>query len=77
MARISRVPFPIPGADKLRTLNSSSASIEGTSTWVCYHRAHAQRVAVVWEEVFSKADQPKRLALVYLASDIIQNRFAC
>ncbi|KAL6776911.1 hypothetical protein ACKKBF_B03975 [Auxenochlorella protothecoides x Auxenochlorella symbiontica] len=59
--------------DKLRTLNSSSASIEGTSTWVCYHRAHAQRVAVVWEEVFSKADQPKRLALVYLASDIIQN----
>lgn len=29
--------------------------------------------AQIWEEVFSRADQPKRLAMVYLANDIIQN----
>lgn len=30
----------------------------------------------VWEDYFSKAAQPQRLAMVYLANDILQNRCA-
>lgn len=30
-------------------------------------------MADVWEDFFSRADQQKRLAMVYLANDIIQN----
>lgn len=62
--------------DKLRNLNVSSTSIEGTSAWVCYHRAHANRIAAIWEDVFSRADDGKRLALLYLTNDIVQNRCA-
>lgn len=62
--------------DKLRNLNVSSTSIEGTSAWVCYHRAHANRIAAIWEDVFSRADDGKRLALLYLTNDIVQNRWA-
>lgn len=36
-------------------------------------RSDARRVADVWEDFFSRADQQKRLAMVYLANDIIQN----
>ena len=73
--------------DKLAKLNTSAHSIEHTSTWCMFHRADARRVAEVWEEVFvGKAgagavggggggDQSKRLAMVYLANDIIQNRW--
>ncbi len=28
----------------------------------------------IWEDVFSKSDQPKRLAMVYLANQIVQTR---
>lgn len=31
-------------------------------------------VPQVWEDVFSKSDQPKRLAMVYLANQIVQTR---
>ena len=58
--------------EKLEKLNTSQQSIEQTSAWCIFHRGDARRVAEVWEEAFSKADQPKRLAMVYLANDIIQ-----
>lgn len=59
--------------DKLDKLNTSQQSIEQTAAWCLFHRADARRVAEVWEAYFSKADQPKRLAMVYLANDIVQN----
>ncbi|KAI3427042.1 hypothetical protein D9Q98_006983 [Chlorella vulgaris] len=58
---------------KLDQLNPSQQSIEGTSAWCLFHRQDARRVAEVWEDYFSHADQAKRLAMVYLANDIVQN----
>lgn len=48
--------------------------IETTSVWCCLFKHEARRIALVWEDVFAKADQAKRLALVYLANDVLQNR---
>lgn len=62
--------------ERLGRLNTSQQSITGTSDWCVFHRASARRVAEVWEDFFSKADQDKRLAMVYLANDILQNRHA-
>jgi hypothetical protein len=59
--------------DKLDKLNSTQQSIEQTSAWCLFHRGDARKLADVWETFFSKADQPKRLAMVYLANDIVQN----
>jgi hypothetical protein len=60
--------------EKMDKLNSSQLSIENTSQWMRFYRADARRVADCWEAYFSKADQPKRLAMVYLANDVVQNR---
>ncbi len=62
--------------EKLARLNCTQQAIETTSSWCCFFHADARRIVLVWEDVFSKSDQPKRLALVYLANDIIQNRWA-
>ncbi|GAB4818397.1 hypothetical protein N2152v2_005443 [Parachlorella kessleri] len=59
--------------EKLGKLNTTQQVIETTSTWCCFFPKEARRIALVWEDVFSKSDQPKRLALVYLASDVVQN----
>lgn len=59
--------------EKLSKLTSTQQSVENTSAWCQFHRADARRVAEVWEDFFSRADQPKRLSMVYLANDIIQN----
>lgn len=59
--------------EKLQKLNTSQQSIEQTAAWALFHRRDARRVAEVWEDFFSKADQAKRLAMVYLANDIVQN----
>ena len=61
--------------EKLTKLNTTQQVIETTSTWCCFFPKEARRIALVWEDVFSKSDQPKRLALVYLASDVVQNRW--
>ncbi|KDD73451.1 hypothetical protein H632_c2165p0 [Helicosporidium sp. ATCC 50920] len=58
--------------EKLKRLDSTAASIESTSAWVCYYRSSAPKVATVWEDVFEASDQEKRLSLIYLANDICQ-----
>ena len=60
--------------EKLAKLNCTAQSIEMTSSWCCYAAPEARRIAAAWEDAFTKADQAKRLAMVYLANDIIQNR---
>ncbi len=60
--------------EKLTKINSTQQVIETTSAWCGFFPKEAKKIALVWEDVFSKSDQAKRLALVYLANDVIQNR---
>lgn len=59
--------------DKLAKLNSSQQSIETLSAWCTFHRKAARQVVSVWDAEFAKASVPKKLALTYLANDILQN----
>jgi len=64
---------PAKLTEKLDKLNSTQASIETVSEWVQFHRKEAARVVDVWDREFAKAPPPKRLTLLYLANDILQN----
>jgi hypothetical protein len=60
--------------DKMDKLEDSQQSIEHASSWCCLYRTEARRLVGHWEDCFSKGDQAKRLRMVYLANDVIQNR---
>ena len=64
---------PAKLTEKLDKLNSTQASIETVSEWVQFHRGEAPRIVEVWDREFAKAPPPKRLTLLYLANDILQN----
>ena len=59
--------------DKLSKLNSTQASIETLSEWCNFYRREAGRIVGIWDEEFNKATPVKRLVLLYLANDILQN----
>lgn len=60
--------------EKMDKLNNSQQSIENTSTWCALWRDDARKVAHWWEAAFCKADQAKRLSMIYLANDVLQTR---
>lgn len=60
--------------EKMDKLNSTQQSIENTSSWVCMFRTDARHVVTWFETYFAKADQKKRLCMIYLANDILQVR---
>ena len=62
--------------ERLDKLTNSQQSIETTSSWCCLWRADARKIANWWEAAFSRADQGKRLWMIYLANDVLQNRRA-
>ena len=59
--------------EKLSKLNSTQASIETLSEWCTFHRREAGRVVGIWDQEFNQAPSGKRLVLLYLANDILQN----
>ena len=64
---------PASLVDKLSKLNSTQASIETLSEWVQFHRRESTKIVEIWDREFAKAPPPKRLTLLYLANDILQN----
>lgn len=59
---------------KLEDLNGSQQSIETLSLWLIHHRKHHKKVAQIWLQVLEKQKHPeKKLILMYLANDVIQN----
>jgi hypothetical protein len=60
--------------DRLAKLNGSQQSIENNSSWLVFYRKDARKVVDTWEDVFAGAPTEKRLAMLYLANDVIQNR---
>lgn len=59
--------------DKLGSLNSTQASIETLSNWCQFFRKQAPAVVAAWDAEYVKAPPPRRLLMLYLANDILQN----
>ncbi|KAM0869345.1 hypothetical protein ACQ4PT_040749 [Festuca glaucescens] len=60
-------------AEKLNKLNSSAASIQTLSHWCVFHRKRARRIVDTWEKQFNNATKDKKVSLLYLSNDILQN----
>ncbi|KAL9583522.1 MAG: hypothetical protein Q9212_002662 [Teloschistes hypoglaucus] len=57
---------------KLSSLNETSDSISTVAQWIMFHRRHANRTCTVWLEKLREAQGIKRLTLIYLANEVVQ-----
>lgn len=58
---------------KLAALTPSQASIEALAGWCLFYRADADRVCSTWAQAYDSApSDAHRLALLYLANDVLQ-----
>ncbi|WPH03162.1 upf0400 protein [Acrodontium crateriforme] len=57
---------------KLNSLNESQDSIVANAQWIMFHRRHADRTAGIWLTRMQEATMPKRLNLIYLANEVVQ-----
>ncbi|XP_076354834.1 regulation of nuclear pre-mRNA domain-containing protein 1B-like [Tachypleus tridentatus] len=58
---------------KLAELNSSQQSIQTLSLWLIHHRKHHKIIIKVWFRELKKAKPNRKLTMMYLANDVIQN----
>lgn len=57
---------------KLSSLNETQDSIVAVAQWIMFHRRHADRTAQLWLARLQDAPVTKRLNLVYLANEVVQ-----
>ncbi|KAI4106943.1 MAG: hypothetical protein L6R37_001942 [Teloschistes peruensis] len=57
---------------RLSSLNESSDSIAAVAQWIIFHRRHANRTCTTWLERLREAPANKRLTLIYLANEVVQ-----
>lgn len=58
---------------KLSSLSETQDSIVASSQWLLFHRRHATRTAALWLDRLSSAATPaKKLNLIYLANEVVQ-----
>lgn len=60
-------------AQKLAKLNITQQSIETLSHWCVFHHRYCQQVVETWGRDFHSAPQERKISLLYLANDIMQN----
>lgn len=60
-------------AQKLAKLNIAQQSIETLSHWCIFHHRCCQEVVDIWNRDFHSAPQERKISLLYLANDIMQN----
>ncbi|KAI6645657.1 Regulation of nuclear pre-mRNA domain-containing protein 1B-like isoform X2 [Oopsacas minuta] len=58
---------------RLRDLTNSQHSIEALSVWVVKHRKHARTAVEIWLKEICKARPSRKLTLLFLSNDIVQN----
>ncbi|CAK9295436.1 unnamed protein product [Gordionus sp. m RMFG-2023] len=58
---------------KLKDLNTTQQSIQTLSLWIIHHKKYAKLVVQIWHREIYNAKDKKRIILLYLANDIIQN----
>ncbi|XP_065912784.1 regulation of nuclear pre-mRNA domain-containing protein 2-like isoform X2 [Dysidea avara] len=59
--------------EKLSRLNSTQESIETLSLWIIRHKQYASTSISTWMEDMRTGDADRRLLLLYLANDVLQN----
>ncbi|KAK3719960.1 hypothetical protein LTR37_004083 [Vermiconidia calcicola] len=57
---------------KLSALNETQDSIVTVAQWIMFHRRHADKTASLWLARMQECNMPKRLNLVYLANEVVQ-----
>ncbi|KAK9480162.1 RNA polymerase II-binding domain-containing protein [Lipomyces japonicus] len=59
-------------ASKLSSLNETQESIVNISQWILFHRRYAEQTVRTWSKFISEAPTHKKLALIYLANEVVQ-----
>lgn len=59
--------------EKLAKLNNSQQSIESLSKWCVSYRKKAKQVVETWEKALKSTTGERRVSLLYLSNDILQN----
>lgn len=57
---------------KLSALNETQESIVTVAQWVMFHRRHADRTGTLWLQRLKDSGSNKRLNLIYLANEVVQ-----
>lgn len=57
---------------KLSALNETQESIVGISQWIMFHKRYAEQTARIWARFVGNAPANKKLGLIYLANEIVQ-----
>ncbi|EDV29787.1 Regulation of nuclear pre-mRNA domain-containing protein 1B [Trichoplax sp. H2] len=58
---------------RLTELSNSQQSVQTLSLWMMHHRKHSKAAVEVWHQEFQKARTNKRLSMLYVANDVLQN----
>lgn len=58
---------------RIKALTMSQQSIQTLSLWAIHHRKHAKTVVNTWFLDLQKVKSKKKIALMYLCNDILQN----
>ncbi|KAI9852760.1 MAG: hypothetical protein M1838_005518 [Thelocarpon superellum] len=57
---------------KLSALNETQESIVTVAQWVLFHKRHAERTAQLWMQRVKDSGANKKLNLIYLANEVVQ-----
>ncbi|KAK6358424.1 hypothetical protein TWF730_007758 [Orbilia blumenaviensis] len=57
---------------KLNALNETQEGIVSIAQWVMFHRRHAKRFAQIWLQRLKESSAPRKLNLVYLVNEVVQ-----
>ncbi|RCI13718.1 hypothetical protein L249_8158 [Ophiocordyceps polyrhachis-furcata BCC 54312] len=57
---------------RLSSLNESHDSIATAAQWIMFHRRHADRTVQLWMQRLKESSSTRRLSLVYLANEVVQ-----
>ncbi|KIW04554.1 hypothetical protein, variant [Verruconis gallopava] len=57
---------------KLAALNETQEAIVTVAQWIMFHRRYAERTAQIWNQRITESPPPKRLNLIYLANEVVQ-----
>ncbi|KAE9986427.1 hypothetical protein EG328_005653 [Venturia inaequalis] len=57
---------------KLSALNETQEAIVTVAQWIMFHRKHSKETAQVWAQRLKDSPAPRRLNLIYLANEVVQ-----
>jgi len=64
---------PVALEKKIADLTNTQQSVQTLSLWIIHHRKHCKTIVQTWQKELLKAKPKKKLILMYLTNDILQN----